>query len=547
MRKALRDTTFDAIVKRTWKRPRSTDGSEAQLTNAASLAKRHINDELLQSININRVLGACRNLSAARVMLSYPGIELDAIDTANTTATTANAPAEAEYIPVVRTSENGILVKPVLPLCNPSEQLFSDTDKYSRQRFDIVCGVANALCVAASAGWPHRRLSTANIFVHTNWAGDVECQKKVPSLRSKDTNDVIEHCVKVTGFRCPVSKGCMNGSNTCKQFFQFQKKDHGKDYITKRYQEKPDDAILFADAFGSTYESVEDGENCDTVAFASFVLWLYSGVSIINPRVVGTDTERGNNVDESHLSRVPWAIRYIVIDALSDRNKNSRMSLVNTVDYLHALRQRAVKPHLLNVQFMPPTSPLFPLGLHATLSAARCDEPQAMIHLGRMCERIASVQNEVSSVVGDSKDRTKNQRRSRMREPVKRHDVNIAHTAYGLYAAAARHGETAGFLHMAGILAEWIDGRLPRPLPNVMQPRIDRIQLLRCLLRAALDGMETVIEEAISILERFTWAEKKKKVWSSMSMLLKADPDAEDIERSGVVLTFAKALDHNPA
>lgn len=530
VRKALRDPTFDDIVKRAWERPRSTDGSEAQLTTAAALAKKYVRPEFLKSIDMTKVLGTCRNLSAARVMLSYPGIELDAVSTANPTTTTAGSAEEQEYVPIVRTSGNGWLVKPVLPLCNPSEELFSDTDKYSRQRFDIVCGVANALCVAAGAGWPHRRLSTASILVHRNWAGDQESENKAPNRPTPLSTDGIEHCVKVTGFRCPVSKGCLNGCNICKQFFQFQKQDHGKDYITKLYEKKADDEILFAGAFGTGYNSVENGETSDAVAFASFVLWLYSGVSITNPRKDGKETKAEKENEQSHLSRVPWPIRYIVMDALSEERTERRISLVNTVDYLHALRERAVNPHLLNVLFMPRTSPLFPVGLHATLSAARCDEPQAMIQLGRMCERIASDQNEVSDA-GNSRITNGNRNRLRIRQPVSRHDLNMGHTAYGLYAAAARHGEVAAFLHMANILAEWIDGRWPHPLPNVVQLRLNRIQLLRCVLRAALEGTETVMEDAISIMERFGWSEKKKKEWNSVRMLLKADPDANDIDK----------------
>lgn len=135
-----------------------------------ALAKQHVNDELLQSINIKSDLGVCDNSEAARFMLSYPGIELDTVSTAGTVATVAVSREEsafiAHYIPIVWLSENGKMVKPVLPFCNPSEQLFSDTDKFSRERFDIVLVVANALCVAAGAGWPHLRLSSENIFIH---------------------------------------------------------------------------------------------------------------------------------------------------------------------------------------------------------------------------------------------------------------------------------------------------------------------------------------------------------------------------------------------
>lgn len=590
VRQALRDPAFDHIVLRARETPIEQDGSAAELMSAKALAQRYVNDELLQSMNIKKALGHCENSEAARVMLSYPGIELESVSTGVHIERTARSRQEealfSEYIPIAWFCENSGTVLPVLPLCNSSEELFSDADKFSRERFDIVLAVANALCVAAGAGWPHRRLGTDHIFIHKDLARkaasvsagsnasiqnshekdnvsnnknsthnenrhytggeyadgasrdshedrDSDESKNYNKNTNENRNKSIEHLIKIVGFRCPVTFGCVDGCATCKRLFTFERDVHGRDYVIKQYHQTSSESILFADTFDTEEKVIKEGENCDAVAFASFVLWLYSGICI-PPHTGGRDNGRVFRIADSHLSRVPWPIRYIVNDALADPTGANQISLSSTVGYLNMLRESAFKPHQLNVEFMPPISPLFPVGLHASLSAARSDEPQAMIRLGQMCKRIAlSHFEDASLVTGGATDNQKGGQQNKGQR-VSRHVMNMAHTAYGLYAAAARNGEVNGFMNMANMLAMWLGGEIAHPLGNVVQLRIGKQQLFRCVLRVALEGESMDMKDAVSILKRVSWNEKKKEQYHSVQMVMQADysDDDDDEHRS---------------
>lgn len=600
---------------------------------------------ILDDIKLKLLLQPCRNHDAGAILIKCPYVELEGLplDQSHSYVSIV-APSNARGGPgspstntvVEDDSTNGQAgsslnsigtrcPQPLWPLTQPAQELFAHDDPYAMQRLDVLLAVAITLSVASRAGWPHRRLSTNDIVVHTDWApsslserdrlsrsavwaghangnpgvsttfrnGDPSSQSQSQAhLSSEDSSNNNSNasnvdgrssttvrdeppCVKVQHFQCPVTSGCVDGCNPCRNSFNMAQRIHGDNYIAAQYGGGVDPAGVGGD--GGVHDDVvrfapsptlalKNGKEADIASLAAFTLWLYAGVRIAD-------------ISDDAVSRVPWPLRFLVHDlghahfeALQGRDDASgdsagsrftrRSSIthfpwhsfkhgaskssnpgavsaplqLNTiVDYLHALRERRVQPHIIRQSLVPPDeASLRAAAVRSALAGARTDEPQAMMHLGLLwlqgAESVNSDSDDptisatvlaatpISNATGNpdtnananantnadadadaNTNANANPSRARRLTPAQRQ--RAAYTAYGCFASAARFGERKGLMKMARMQAYWLDGALPLP-PRDAGIEVSVKALLRCVLEAALrnDALAALLLQKVSEL-----------------------------------------------
>lgn len=237
--------------------------------------------------------------------------------------------------------------------------------------FKVLFSVITALFVAKRQKWYHRRLSTKYISVR------------------KDLK--TEPYAKVHSFRCPISGGCpdIQHCQHCKSKYDEDDNDSKMEKLDRSNQER-NRSVRFWESADSTaqLDPFNDAAKIDSFSFASLTLWMFSGQKI-----------EGNNISRMALERVPWPLRWIVL-------QKGELSLHQAFSYLHSIYNETLDPYLYSSdsQFPMMTTRKQELSegdvqymhepiVKSIIHGVNTEDPEAMVQMGLLIEHVYKTNN----------------------------------------------------------------------------------------------------------------------------------------------------------
>lgn len=429
-------------------------------------------------------------------------------------------------------------------------------------KFLVLLDISNALSHGKMNEWYHTRLSTKHIYVNERLFEDVD---SLDSEKNIDEGGVFPFA-KLVNFRCPVSTCCPNQCAHSKR--EYTKVNH-VDYLMK--ESCANNAISFTLHIDHEMEQ----KDIDASSLASFLLWLYSGVSLRAHHF--TD----NPYEFSVVQLVPWQLRFIVTNALMKQY----VPVEEVFYFLQRLKHKHQYHHQVHTIPQHVRSPLRDADLelkkieddddvkkdesaeekkyksvmqklhnetllYSAKIGAITKDPRAAYFLGMEYEKKyienppSSNPDSVGSAFLSDITASENGPPSLRRAPIARHntEINYLVMAYRSYAAAGYMGNKHAYIRMAYILAAWKSNVIPRPIGfpiDVSVPQMYKLLLAATLLNST---SAAVILEKLTTIEN-GWLLDAFKVTKDESVYNASEAEVKTRVRN-IGLKIGKAWRH---
>lgn len=344
---------------------------------------------------------------------------------------------------------------------------------HGKERMEVLVGVAKALAEAHRVGWLHRRLAPQCVVVPVGFGGGGGLE--MSAVSEVEGGEGGAGFVKVLQFSCAIT-GCGGGCEPCAA--RNAKAAKRRADLHQRYGTLEHSDVFCCD-LDAAYEAPME---YDVRSFAKFLLWLYAG-RMDEEDEAGYEDCLGD--PEGDLAKVPWPLRWIVVDAErpgEEGVKNLTMEVV--LMFLEALRSGRATPHDGGDGYLPAarqkeeTQSVY-LRAACMRSAAvgmMTLEPEACMHMGRFWEEDAEYHRQMVYGAGEAVCGVGfgNAGNAQARQEYC--------NAVECFAVAARLGCAQGLVEIARVDA------LSLRCPFYMRDGVSRCTTLRLLLAAAVLG-----------------------------------------------------------